>query len=217
MSMTSLVLVNLGYGLMLTALLARDILWLRSILIAAQSSLCAYALTAAMPNVALWNALFVLINIVQVLRIAHERRAIRLPQPVEAIRQVNFQAMTPTEFLAFWQRGQAVDGACGTLIAQGVASDRLIVLTAGSVSVRVGEQEVARLGAGRLLAEMSLLTGEPTSANVVAEMPVSYRYWTRETLDALRLRKPDQWTKLQAAIGHDLVLKIREVDLAAAG
>ena len=135
------VLINLGYGLMLLALLARDILWLRA-----------------------------------------------------------------CEVRAF----------SGELLAQGEANDRLIVLTDGEVRVVVHGHDVATLGPGDLVAEMSFLTQEPTSAAVVADKPVSYRYWTRVMLERTRLRKPALWSKLQAAIGRDLVRKIRQVDSQAA-
>ena len=66
------VLINSGYFLMLSALLVRDILWLRAILIAAQISLFSYALLSANQSAAFWNGLFVLINTVQVIRLIRE-------------------------------------------------------------------------------------------------------------------------------------------------
>ena len=64
---------------MFTALLVRDILWLRSILIAAQTSLFSYGMAISNYAVAFWNGLFVLINIIQVARLVRERRPIDLP------------------------------------------------------------------------------------------------------------------------------------------
>ena len=210
------VLINLGYGLMLLALLARDILWLRTILILAQSCLCTYALHAGAPNVAAWNALFVAINIGQVIRILLERRAVQLPDGLDAIYSLNFSVMTVPEFLGLWRRACEVRAFSGELLAQGEANDRLIVLTDGEVRVVVHGHDVATLGPGDLVAEMSFLTQEPTSAAVVADKPVSYRYWTRVMLERTRLRKPALWSKLQAAIGRVLVRKIRQVDSQAA-
>ncbi|WP_348674640.1 cyclic nucleotide-binding domain-containing protein [uncultured Abyssibacter sp.] len=210
------VLVNLGYGLMLLALLARDILWLRLILILAQSCLCSYALHSGATNVAAWNGLFVAINIVQVIRILLERRAVQLPDGLDRIYALNFSVMTVPEFLGLWRRADAVSDFTGELLAQGALNDRLIVMTEGEVRVVVHGHEVARLGPGQLVAEMSFLTDEPTSAAVVADAPVSYRYWTRSALERTRIRKPALWSKLQAAIGRDLVRKIRHADSQAA-
>src|SRR6185295_12951875 len=52
-------LVHLGYTLQLFALLARDVLWLRGLLVAAQSVLAAYAWWHGLWPYVFWNALFV--------------------------------------------------------------------------------------------------------------------------------------------------------------
>ncbi len=59
------------------------------------------------------------------------------------------------------------------IISQGVAGDSLFVLVRGAVDVRITRdgqaRSVAKLGAGDCVGEMSLLTGDPRSATVVAE------------------------------------------------
>jgi len=63
-----------------------------------------------------------------------------------------------------------------TLIGEGDPSDTMYVLAQGSVSVSVnnkGEDRlVATLRAGEIVGEMSLLTGAPRAASVVANEPV---------------------------------------------
>jgi small-conductance mechanosensitive channel/CRP-like cAMP-binding protein len=55
-----------------------------------------------------------------------------------------------------------------TIIRRGAAGDSMFIVHDGVVSVRVGDQEVARLGEGDLFGEMALLTGEMRAADVVA-------------------------------------------------
>jgi CRP-like cAMP-binding protein len=66
-----------------------------------------------------------------------------------------------------------VYGAGETIMRTGDAGDSLYILRTGSVSVRIGigglEKEVAMLGDGAFFGEMSLLTGEPRQATVVAK------------------------------------------------
>ncbi|MDB4967765.1 MAG: Potassium efflux system KefA protein [Myxococcales bacterium] len=66
-----------------------------------------------------------------------------------------------------------VYGAGEVIIKAGDAGDSLFVIRSGSVGVRISgdglEKEVATLGEGEFFGEMSLLTGEPRRATVVAK------------------------------------------------
>ena len=207
--------VNVGYGLMLLALLARDMLWLRLILMFGQACLCVFAVQNDVLNAAVWNALFVLINAVQSVLVWRERREVRLPDGLEALYQARFKLMRRSEFLRLWTLSgeQVIDS--GRLIAAGDTNDRLYLIADGEVVIRVRGREMARLGAGAFVAEMSFLTLEPTSADVDVDAPMTCRYWTRAQLDRLSQRHPKLWNNLQAAIGHDLVGKLRAVDMNA--
>jgi len=55
-----------------------------------------------------------------------------------------------------------------TIIRHGTAGDSMFIVHEGTVSVRVGGEEVARLGDGEFFGEMALLTGEARAADVVA-------------------------------------------------
>ena len=55
-----------------------------------------------------------------------------------------------------------------TVIRQGAAGDSMFIVHQGTVSVRVGEEEVAQLGDGEFFGEMALLTGEARAADIVA-------------------------------------------------
>ncbi|MBR9812789.1 cyclic nucleotide-binding domain-containing protein [bacterium] len=207
--------VNIGYGLMLAALLTRDILWLRVILMAGQLCLCVFAVQSGVLNAAVWNALFVIINAAQSALVWRERREVRLPDGLETLYQARFRLMRRSEFLRLWNLSteQRLDN--GQLIAADQANDRLYLIADGEVVIRVRGNEMARLGRGAFVAEMSFLTLEPTSADVEVDAPMTCRYWTRAQLDRLSQRHPKLWHKLQAAIGHDLVGKLRAVDMNA--
>src|SRR5258708_29896729 len=98
-------LVHIGYVLMLCALIARDILWLRALLVVAQSNLCLYALFQNLSGMAFWNALFVVINVAWVLRILHERRAVSLPLELRELHSQHFGSLSAGEFLRLWEWG----------------------------------------------------------------------------------------------------------------
>src|SRR6476469_5132552 len=112
-------LVHVGYALMLCALVARDVLWLRTILAVAQFNLSLYGFTQHLAGVAGWNALFVVINVAWVIRILRERRAIELPTALVPIHAGHFMALTTGEFLRFWNLGRETAIRDAPIVRQG--------------------------------------------------------------------------------------------------
>ena len=94
------------------------------------------------------------------------------------------------------------------LLAENRPLERLILLLSGEAKVISQGQEVARLGAGQFAGEMSFLTGEDTSANVVADGTVLYAEWPRQNVSEMIRRDQDLGNALQSALGNDLVRKI---------
>ena len=209
--MFTLVLVHFGYLLQLFALLARDVLWLRGILVVAQSVLAAYAYLRGpefMPYV-WWNVLFVLINLYWVARLLRERAAVELPEALRPLHAKHFAALSPPEFLRLWREGHRGTVTDAQIVREDTLPDALYFLLAGEVAISSGGRELARLGPGNFVAEMSLLTGERTTADASAIGAVEYMSWSAPILARLRTRNPLLWSKLQSVLGHDLVEKIR--------
>jgi len=209
--MVTLYLVHFGYLLQLFALLARDVLWLRGMLIAAQSVLAAYAWLRGpeyLPYV-FWNVLFVLINLYWVARLLRERAAVKLPDDLKPVYERHFAALAPPEFLRLWREGERHSAQDVQLVREGTRPEALYFLLSGEVAVRSRGRELARLMPGDFVAEMSLLTGEQTTADAWALGAVEYLAWPAATLTRLRVRNPMLWTKIQSVLGHDLVEKIR--------
>ncbi len=203
-------LVHVGYALMLVALLARDVLWLRSALAAAQTTLTAYAWFTGRPSMAAWNALFVLINTLWALRILRERRAVALPVELAPLHAAHFAALSALEFLQLWALGKVQTAPDGELLVRrGERPLWLHYLLSGTVRVEQDGKLLVRLSAGSFVGEMSLLTAQPANADVKCEGSVQLRAWAVAGLDQLRARKPAQWARIQSVLGRDIVEKIQ--------
>jgi len=202
-------LVHVGYALMLLALLARDILWLRGILAVSQSTLACYAWVHGLIPIAFWNLVFVCINLIWVVRILRERAAVELPLDLKPLYERHFAALSPPEFLRLWSWGERRALSDQVLITEGTRPAALYFILRGEISILQGTREVARLRAGDFAGEMSLLTGEMATADARAAGAVELISWPAEKLAQLRARSPVLWTKLQSVLGHDLVEKIR--------
>jgi len=205
-------LVHVGYVLMLCALVARDVLWLRATLILAQLVLAAYAWTIAVWPIAAWNALFVAINVAWVLRLVHERRAVVLPERLDRLHRRHFAAMTAGEFLRFWEQGRSTRVTDARITVRGAYPASLFFLVSGRAVVSRDGAHVAELGPGQFAGEMSLITGAPASADVDVAGDADLHAWPIAVVHAIRDGQPALWIRLQAALGADLVEKIRRGD-----
>lgn len=129
-------------------------------------------------------------------RKAH-KRAREQERRVEALANIDlFRALSDEE------RGELARGLTHAPFARGEVLTRagaqghhLYVITSGTVSVRaddgVTQQELAQLGAGEFFGEMSLLTGAPRSATIVALSDVDCYRLDSEVFQRLLERRAD--------------------------
>ena len=210
-------LVHFGYVLMLCGFLARDILILRSVLVAGQAVIAIYAAQIGVLSIAGWNTLFASINTVWVVIILRERRRVQIPHEWQPIYRAHFAAMTPREFLAWWRLGQWDALRDTPLTREGSSPALLYFILDGTVEVRRGKTSIAQLTRGSFVGEMSLITGRPANADADAVGEVHVQQWTRVDLDALRAADLVLWSKVQSALGADLVEKIQRGDAKLGG
>lgn len=202
------VLVHTGYGLMLCALAARDILWLRGTLVLAQGLLAIYASRLGVWSIATWNVVFVLINVTWVVKILRERRAVTLPDELRLLHERHFFALTPPEFLRWWRRGRREIVRGDRLTARGEYPDALVFVLSGRVRVTRDGEHVTDVVAGQFVGEMSLITGRPATADAEVTGEAEIVRWSIADLQALRRGDPAVWTRVQSVLGQDLVTKI---------
>ena len=203
------ILINIGYILMLGAFVVYDILWLRSILISAQLCLLSYGIFADNYAVIFWNALFVVINTIQVIYLIRQRRPIDLPTDLLDLYENYFKDMRRREFLYFWNMG-AINKVNDTLlIKHGEHQKEVSLILSGLVEVKKNNVKIAELTRGSFIAEMSFLTGKPASADVYANGTVRYISWNQKKLKDCEKLKPQLLIKIQNILGKDLAEKVK--------
>jgi small-conductance mechanosensitive channel/CRP-like cAMP-binding protein len=87
-----------------------------------------------------------------------------------------------------------------TIIRQGAAGDSMFIVHQGSVSVRAGDNEVARLKAGDFFGEMALLTGETRAADIVAVADVVAIEIAKDALQPVLMNHPDLASAITAKV-----------------
>lgn len=87
-----------------------------------------------------------------------------------------------------------------TIIRHGSAGDSMFVVYEGNVSVRVDDDEIARLGEGDFFGEMALLTGETRAADVVALTDVTAIELAKDALQPVLQEHPELAAAISARI-----------------
>ncbi len=138
---------------------------------------------------------------------AGERREITLEGDEGAVHSTLFRGLRPRRFLLIWDLG-TTETVEGTLTTSGESVDEVMILLEGRLrSPDLGFEMVAP--APGFIGEMSLVTGEPASARLIADGPVRVRRFTHDTLRQLEEQHPDLSHLLLGGIAQGLAGKVR--------
>jgi CRP-like cAMP-binding protein len=125
--------------------------------------------------------------------------------------------LTPADRGALMSLATSIELAPGELlISAGARSSALFVITGGSARVdlaaRDGKRTVGRVEVGAPVGEMSLLTGDPTSADVVAAEPTTAVRIERAALDAAIARDEGLGRRLYLALARVIAARLARAD-----
>jgi CRP-like cAMP-binding protein len=195
----------------LLSYLVKDILWLRLLTVLGGVLLMVWAFSQPTPMWASlgWNALFLSINIWRIALLLLERRPVRLSERDLGLYRLVFRALTPREYVKLLAIGRWEEAKPeARIVERAHALDRLMVIASGRAAVRIGER-VVELNEGRFVGEMSFITGEPPTADVVALDSIRYVSWPKAELTKFLADHPTLRAAWQAILGADLVGKLR--------
>ena len=211
------VVINGAYVMSVLALAVRDVLRLRLLLLVAQVCFLWWgALLEHLPTM-LWNGLFIVINAAVIARILWERRPLEVPEGARDLHERLFPGMSARDFLFFWELGNPHRLACGTLVRRGEHPEALTLILDGRAQVLRDGTQLAELARGDFVAEMSLLSGDPASADVVTRDGVAYVSWSRRKLEQLERLNPEVFLQLHKALGRDVSAKVGAAGTTAVG
>lgn len=203
-------LIHLGNALIFASFAVADVLWLRVLQIVASAAFIGYFVALERSAPIVWNVAFIALNLVHTLRILHQRRSVTLTPEQEKVYLRAFRSLTRREFVTLLSRGAWRGAASGeALITRGESPEELLLLTEGRVAVVVGGEEIARMGPGNFIGEMSFFTAKPPSVDVRALSRVRMIGWPVEPLRRFLDAQPEVRAKLERVIGADVIDKVR--------
>jgi len=202
---------HLANVLYVVSYLVTDILWLRALAVLGGLSSLTWTLTAPTPSLTFigWTLVYNTINMVQIGRLWHERRPLRLSADEQALYAAAFRTLTPREFQRLMAAGTWQDApAKEILIEEGARPGRMLVLASGRAVVKAHGRVVAVLQPGQFAGEMSFLTGAATTAAVEVVEPARFVSWATADLERFLAKHPPLRGALQIVLGRDLAAKL---------
>jgi CRP-like cAMP-binding protein len=203
---------NACYLILAFSYLVTNLYWLRALAVAALGLEGVYFYFASSPPLWVgiaWAAVFVAINLVQLLRMARERIAIRLTADDRRLHGASFAEMTPVQFHRLLRIGAWRELPAGAVLTrQDEPVPELILIAGGKAAVLLDEDPVATVGAGSFVGEMSFLNGGGATATVVALSALRLFVVAKPALCRLLKADPAAEAALLKAIGRDLTWKL---------
>ena len=212
--MNELIIINIGYGCAFIALAIKEVLWLRVVLTLSfiLRFFSSYTFSENL-NVAFWNFLFIAVNIFMIIKILDERRSRFIPHEIKDIKNTIFKNLTSKEFLYLWSLGKIKSSEKELIVDEGIKQNKLMFILSGKALVKSNGKLLAILERGQFIAEMSLLTNEPTSAQVYVDNEndekVMYIEWNNNTLKRIENTNNPFWKKLHYILSSDITKKLQ--------
>lgn len=205
-------LVNLSSILTLVSFTVYSILALRFLAICAQLTFIPYCLMQSPPlwTPAIWNVLFLTVNVVNVILLLLERRKVKFNPDEEKLYNLAFKSLEPREFLKLLALGEWREEEAGEiLITSGQPNTSVSILYRGeAVAVSEGK-EVARIPEGKLIGVPSIFAGDPMPVDIKLSTRSCYFCWPIEPLRKYLDKQPELRAKLRLIVSQDLAQSVR--------
>ena len=201
---------HINYFLLIVSMLMRRMFWLRVFAIGSGSVEIVYrSVFVVDPVSVVWEALFVLVNVVQLVLIwyyeyhhrfdeEHKHFADNMPDTVDR------SAIKRLLDLADLERYDP-----GTVLTtEGHAVTKLVYIADGIVKIEHGDRVVAICGPGDYIGELSFLSGNPASANTTVVKPCRALVFDQAKLTAAMASDAQLRRTLDSALNKNLAGKL---------
>jgi CRP-like cAMP-binding protein len=210
---------HLTYLLLIVSMLMRRMVLLRLFAVAAGLAKVVYRSVFLFDPVSvLWETIFVLVNVIQLLLIwwyehhhrfadDHQHFAENMPDDVD--RRALKRLLDLAEVKLF--------ETATTLTTEGAAVQRLVYIADGIVKIEHAERLVAICGPGDYIGELSFLSGKPATATATVVKPTRALVFDQQKLTASTAADPQLRRTLESALNRNLAGKLtRANDTSAA-
>ena len=186
--------------------------WLRLLAVIAAASTFPYFYFQAEPlwSALFWQSCFLVVNLVNLLILLYSMRSVQFDEDEGLAYGVRFSDLKPHEVRPIFKYAQRISVPAGEILLEdGEANDSLFLILDGSFRVLKNGAEVAELGQGHFVGELSFISGEAVSADVVAATDCRLMYWSKHGLAPLFRRQGLYESYFNSVCSLDVAGKLR--------
>jgi hypothetical protein len=203
---------NLNYIIMLMAFLTRKMLYLR--ILAIVSSIFAIIYFSIVATDPLWvpigwKGAMIVANIMGIIYIIYQHREIQFRPEEKKLYKAVFATLAPLQFKKLLDIGVFTDVEEGEhIVHKNTKIEELILLSSGKVKIISEGKLLNYCESGAFIGEMSFLTNNPTTADVIAIEPTRYLKWMKKDFQRLLQKDRKLKTSLHNIFNVDLLKKL---------
>ncbi|MEH6457494.1 MAG: cyclic nucleotide-binding domain-containing protein [Cocleimonas sp.] len=191
-----------------------NIFWLRVFLVIAAVLYIITGLSLGLTSMTGWNIAYLIINFYHVILILFNKSTVLLPDNLKDIYKESFTPLSTREFKRIVKTNPFhVYQAGEVIITEGDTTNELFLLLSGKASVIASQNEIATISSGDFIGEMSFISNQTASADVIAKNELIVAYWTHADLHKIEQKNTDIYNRFLTIVGRDLVKKLQRKNI----
>ncbi len=190
------------------AYLTSNVLWLRILLVLAATVYVITGISLGITSMAGWNFAYLLINLFHVVVLLMNNSTVLLTDETKDIYHQEFSALTTREFKKLIKTNPLYKVNDEKIIEEDEVTQKLLVIIKGEATVLKSGKKIAIIKQGDLIGEMSFMSAQPASADVVTNGEALIAYWTHKDLEKIQKKNNQLYNKFISIICRNLVSKI---------
>ena len=195
-----------------------SMVWLRTLAVIAAASTFPYFYFQVEPlwSALFWQGCFLTVNLVNLLILLFAMRATHFDADEKLAYEIKFSGLKPHEARPILKIANRMPVAEDhLLLKEGEENDRLYLILEGECRVVKNDNRIAILQAGDFVGELSFLSDDVISADVVAAGNARLMYWDKQSLQPLFKRQGLYEPYFYSLCGIDVANKLRAMTASA--
>ena len=160
-----------------------------------------------------WDALFIIINLYQLIWLIREKINARLPEKDADMLRLSFSGLDDSQIARMLKAADWKDYQVGDVLTrQDAPVDALYFLCSGRAKVEVDGRYITHLEKGSFVGEIAYLTGNPATAKVTIDEPARALAFSKMRMAKVTAKDSQISGILYQLLGRDLAQKMRRAN-----